>query len=106
MIADGLNATDVLEYVATNMVDSIYLAVFDDVESPDIGAVLYRETLEAKQTPKTGIRRASATCQMSLTTPMSSDISGEPGPGLMTTASKCLSSGNRDLAGSASFLMM
>lgn len=54
MIADGLNATDVLEYVATNMVDSIYLAVFDDVESPDIGAVLYRETLEAKADTEDG----------------------------------------------------
>lgn len=54
MIADGLNATDVLEYVATNMVDSIYLAVFDDVESPDIGAVLYRETLEAKANTEDG----------------------------------------------------
>ena len=54
VVADGLDIANALEDVAVKVVDPVHLPVFDDVESPDIGAVLYRETLEAKADTEDG----------------------------------------------------
>ena len=59
-----------------------------------------------RQTPNIGRRSSSLNFHRSLTNPISSGLSGEPGPGPITTASKYGRWGWSECMSSSSFFMM